>query len=122
MDYSDTEYSDTKRAFETARIRSRVAAAFKDQLLDEAITEAKKAGMSIRQTAKALDVPHATIGRRWDDDLRGVKEVVIPEGAENEWREAHAYIWGHDPVELANIRIPRTRPDADPAGAAVAQE
>lgn len=57
-------------AFRKARERRSVAETFEANLLHMAIFDARTAGMSVRQTARALNVPKSTVARHWREGHR----------------------------------------------------
>lgn len=61
-----------------------------------AVLDARGEGLSVRQAAAALDVPKSTVARHWNP--RHVCVGTMPtRGSEQEWRDAHADVWSHDP-------------------------
>ena len=113
-----SEFISTAEAYRIARERESVAASFAANLLHMAIFDARVAGMSVREAARALSVPKSTVSRHWREDHR-CSEVVPAWGSEAAWREAHAAIWAHNPRELADAWVPYEWHDHDDVDARV---
>jgi len=87
-----TPFATTATAFEQARARASVANHFEATLLHTAIFDAREAGMSVRETARALRVPKSTVSRRWRS---GRTDFAAPIwGNPDEYRAARAAILG----------------------------
>lgn len=102
---SMSTFMSSAEAFRKARERRSVAETFEANLLHMAIFDARAAGMSVRQAARALNVPKSTVARHWREGHR-CPATVPTWGSESAWRDAHAMIWAHDPQELADDVVP----------------
>lgn len=91
-----TRFESTAEAFRNARRRASVADHLTQQLLHVAVFDAREAGMSIRQTARALRVSRSMVARHWREDHRDPDTTPVW-GDEAEYRAAHAAVWQHDP-------------------------
>jgi len=100
-----SEFVSTSEAYRIARERASVAAALESSTLHTAIYDAREEGMSIPETAAALQVPKSTVSLHWREEHR-CPRVVPTWGSESAWREAHSVIWAHNPRELADDFVP----------------
>lgn len=99
------EFISSSEAYRIARERASVAAAFEASTLHTAIYDAREEGLSVRETAAALQVPKSTVSRHWREGHQ-CAPVVPTWGSESAWREAHAAVWAHNPRELADTFVP----------------
>lgn len=60
-----TDFARSSEAYRVARERASASSALAASALHTAIGHARTEGMSIRETARALDVPKSTISRHW---------------------------------------------------------
>lgn len=100
-----SEFISSGEAYRIARERASVAAAFEASTLHTAIYDAREEGMSVRETAAALQVPKSTVARHWREGHQ-CPRVIPTWGSESAWREAHAAIWAHNPRERADDFVP----------------
>lgn len=99
------EFIGSAEAFRKARERASVAAALQADTLHTAIYDAREAGLSVRETAAALSIPKSTVARHWREGHR-CPDVVPAWGSAEEWREARAVVWSHNPHESADDHVP----------------
>ena len=99
------EFISSSEAYRIARERASVAAAFEASTLHTAIYDAREEGLSVRETAAALQVPKSTVSRHWREGHQ-CSRVVPMWGSEAAWREAHTAVWAHNPRELADDSVP----------------
>ncbi|MDF2918122.1 hypothetical protein [Microbacterium arborescens] len=108
-----SEFISSAEAFRIARERASVAATLEATTLHMAVFDAREAGLSVRETAAALNVPKSTVARHWSEGHKC--NVPVPVwGSVSAWREAHNAIWAHNPRELADDWVPyEWRDEAD---------
>lgn len=100
-----SEFASSVEAFWAARERASVAAALESETLHLAVSDAREAGMSVRQAAAALSIPKSTVARHWREGHR-CPEALPVWGSQGAWREAHDAVWSHDPRQLADDFVP----------------
>lgn len=100
-----SRFASSSEALRKARARASVARTIEANVLHTAIYDAKEAGLSIRQTAKALQIPIGTAVRHWHIG-HNCPAVVPTWGNPDEWRDAHAAVWSHDSGEAADDHLP----------------
>lgn len=100
-----SQFTGSSEAFRIARERRSVAAAIEARALHIAISDARDAGLSIREAAAALLVPKSTVARHWREGHRCVNSAPTW-GSSDAWREAHHAVWTHDPVRLRDDWVP----------------
>lgn len=97
-----TIFESTSYGHQLARQRASIAAVFEAHALTAAIYDAKERGMSVRETAAALQVSKSTVYRRWQ--LANQPPSPLPLwGSAVAWKEAELAVWGHDPGETLDF-------------------
>ena len=100
-----TEFATSAEAFRVARERASVAVTLEANMLHRAVFDAREAGLSVRETAAALNVPKSTVARHWRETHHCNPPLPVW-GSPAAWREARDAVWAHSPRELADDWMP----------------